>query len=182
MELKFVVSQFVLQVPQNTELADMDSSKDRVAHATTIRDDLKSRLMGATKQFKDVLTNLKTHENRNKIFSTNASRENPLMHQPKIVSEPAPWYKCMIRGSISTPPVNPDQEVERTFKRRLCQISLMKTGYVEISVEMDQGKEMAGNHQQSISDFAQPNLEGVGSSIVHPPIVANNFELKPNFI
>ncbi|KAH7672906.1 syntaxin 5 protein [Dioscorea alata] len=112
-----------LQVLQNTELADMNSSKDRVVHATTICDDLKSRLMGATKQFKDVLTarteNLKAHENRKQIFSTNASRENPLMHQPKTVSEPPPWSNAATSLPSSVTPVNGLQQGNQ-LRRRLA--------------------------------------------------------------
>ncbi|KAK1320949.1 Syntaxin-31 [Acorus calamus] len=84
-----------LQVLQTTEVDLGNCSNDRVVHATTICDDLKSRLMGTTKQFKDVLTtrteNLKAHENRKQIFSTNVSRENPSSSHPKTVTEPPPW-------------------------------------------------------------------------------------------
>ncbi|KAK1297990.1 Syntaxin-31 [Acorus calamus] len=84
-----------LQVLQTTEIDLGNCSNDRVVHATTICDDLKSRLMGTTKQFKDVLTtrteNLKAHENRKQIFSTNVSRENPSSSHPKTVTEPPPW-------------------------------------------------------------------------------------------
>lgn len=45
-----------VQSLQNIELADGNMSRDSVVHATTICDDLKNRLMGTTKQFKDVLT------------------------------------------------------------------------------------------------------------------------------
>lgn len=45
-----------LQALQNFEASDRDLSKDSIVHSTTICDDLKNRLMGTTKQFKDVLT------------------------------------------------------------------------------------------------------------------------------
>ncbi|KAL7253357.1 hypothetical protein ACSBR1_007813 [Camellia fascicularis] len=84
-----------LQTLQNLELADADYSEDRVVHSTTVCDDLKNKLMGATKQFQDVLTtrteNIKAHENRKLIFSTNVARENPLSNPPKTVTEPPPW-------------------------------------------------------------------------------------------
>ncbi|KAM0941441.1 putative target SNARE coiled-coil domain, syntaxin/epimorphin, syntaxin-5, Sly1p-binding protein [Dioscorea sansibarensis] len=112
-----------LQVLQNTELADMNSSKDRVVHATTICDDLKSRLMGATKQFKDVLTarteNLKAHENRKQIFSTNTSREDPRMHQPKTASEPPPWSNAATSLPSSVTPSNGPQQGNQ-LRRRLA--------------------------------------------------------------
>lgn len=37
------------------------------------------------------LQNLEAYENRKQIFSTNASRQNPLMQQAKAVTEPPPW-------------------------------------------------------------------------------------------
>lgn len=45
-----------VQSLQNVGMADGNMSRDSVVHATTICDDLKNRLMGTTKQFKDVLT------------------------------------------------------------------------------------------------------------------------------
>ena len=45
-----------LQTLQNMELADGNYSEDRAVHSTTVCDDLKSKLMGATKELQDVLT------------------------------------------------------------------------------------------------------------------------------
>ncbi|KAH0887800.1 hypothetical protein HID58_050229 [Brassica napus] len=45
-----------LQTLQNMEIADGSYSHDKVGHYTAVCDDLKTRLMGATKQFQDVLT------------------------------------------------------------------------------------------------------------------------------
>ncbi|KAF5736588.1 hypothetical protein HS088_TW14G00733 [Tripterygium wilfordii] len=84
-----------LQTLQSMEIADGNYSEDRAVHSTTVFDDLKGRLMGATKELHNVLTtrteNIKAHENRKQIFSKNALKENPFPHQAKIVSEPAPW-------------------------------------------------------------------------------------------
>ncbi|XVE63574.1 hypothetical protein DITRI_Ditri07aG0031000 [Diplodiscus trichospermus] len=56
-------------------------SSDTSSHSTTVVDDLKNRLMSATKEFKDVLTrrteNLKVHENRRQLFSSTASKDSP---------------------------------------------------------------------------------------------------------
>ncbi|KAH1211882.1 Syntaxin-31 [Glycine max] len=201
---------FDLQTVQNTDMADGGYSQDTIVHSTAVCDDLKSKLMGATKHLQDVLTartelrslsrlllgrakesnyvqlllghsawirwalngltigleqkpssssccernwstysfvhslkrnkmdskdegysrgetrlwnivemhmscllmnqswkpcyflmmgmrerrmkqNIKAHENRKQIFSNNASRENPLQHQPKPTTEPPPW-------------------------------------------------------------------------------------------
>ncbi|KAK9059726.1 hypothetical protein SSX86_020430 [Deinandra increscens subsp. villosa] len=108
-----------LQTLQNMEIADGNYSEDRVVHSTAVCDDLKNKLMGATKKFQDVLTartevcvvvisativnylpcistlflwqNIKAHENRRQIFSTNITRENPLRQQAKTTMEPPPW-------------------------------------------------------------------------------------------
>ena len=45
-----------LQTIQNMEIADGMYSEDRVGHSNAVCDDLKSKLMGATKQLQDVLT------------------------------------------------------------------------------------------------------------------------------
>lgn len=45
-----------LQTIQNMEMSDGDYSQDRIVHSTAVCDDLKSKLMGATKQLQDVLT------------------------------------------------------------------------------------------------------------------------------
>ncbi|KAJ6311874.1 hypothetical protein OIU77_013598 [Salix suchowensis] len=84
-----------LQTIQNMEIADGNYSEDRLVHSTTVCDDLKSKLMSATKRLQDVLTtrteNIKAHENRKQIFSTNVSRENPFLRQAKPMTEPPPW-------------------------------------------------------------------------------------------
>lgn len=45
-----------LQTIHNMETTEGTYSEDRVVHSTAVCDDLKSRLMGATKQLQDVLT------------------------------------------------------------------------------------------------------------------------------
>ncbi|GMI89181.1 syntaxin of plants 32 [Hibiscus trionum] len=56
-------------------------SSDTSSHSTTVVDDLKNRLMSATKEFKEVLTmrteNLKVHENRRQLFSSTSSKDSP---------------------------------------------------------------------------------------------------------
>lgn len=79
-----------LQNIQKIDLADENYSEDRVVHSNAVCDDLKNKLMGATKHLQDVLTtrteNIKAHENRRQIFS-----KNPLQHPPKPTTEPPPW-------------------------------------------------------------------------------------------
>ncbi|KAK8553014.1 hypothetical protein V6N13_055791 [Hibiscus sabdariffa] len=92
------------QTLQNMEISDGDYSEDRVVHSTTVCDDLKNKLMGATKHFQDVLTarteNIKSHENRKQMFSNSTTRENPFQRQTKSVTEPPPaslvkLFKCL---------------------------------------------------------------------------------------
>lgn len=45
-----------LQLLCNSRHGSGDTSADTTTHATTVVDDLKNRLMSATKEFKDVLT------------------------------------------------------------------------------------------------------------------------------
>ncbi|XP_057441815.1 syntaxin-31 [Lotus japonicus] len=84
-----------LQNIQQMDMAEGNYSEDRSVHSTAVCDDLKGRLMGATKHLQDVLTarteNIKAHENRRQIFSKTAARENPFQHQPKPATEPPPW-------------------------------------------------------------------------------------------
>ncbi|ESQ40487.1 hypothetical protein EUTSA_v10014023mg [Eutrema salsugineum] len=86
-----------LQTLQNLEIADGNYSQDKVGHYTAVCDDLKTRLMGATKQLQDVLTtrseNMKAHENRKQLFSTkNAVVDSPPQNNARsVVPEPPPW-------------------------------------------------------------------------------------------
>ena len=70
-------------------------SSDTSSHSTTVVDDLKNRLMSATKEFKDVLTmrteNLKVHENRRQLFSSTASKDspNPFIRQRPLAAKSA---------------------------------------------------------------------------------------------
>ncbi|KAJ7546160.1 hypothetical protein O6H91_08G027600 [Diphasiastrum complanatum] len=80
-------------------------SKHSSEHSSTVVDNLKSRLMNTTKEFKDVLTmrteNIKTHENRRQLFSATVSKErgNPFARQPPVAvkgatnssTTPPPW-------------------------------------------------------------------------------------------
>ncbi|XP_054793864.1 syntaxin-31-like [Prosopis cineraria] len=88
-----------LQTIQNMEIADGNYSEDRIVHSTAVCDDLKGKLMGATKQLHDVLTsrteNIKAHENRKQIFSKKASRGNPFQHRSEPVTEPPPWSNSL---------------------------------------------------------------------------------------
>ncbi|KAK4422295.1 syntaxin [Sesamum alatum] len=95
-----------LQFLSNSRNEREHISTDTTTHSTTVVDDLKNRLMSATKEFKDVLTlrteNLKVHENRRQLFSSSVSKNptNPFIRQRPLASKsaastsaasPLPW-------------------------------------------------------------------------------------------
>ncbi|KAG8045875.1 hypothetical protein GUJ93_ZPchr0008g12297 [Zizania palustris] len=102
-----------LQVLCNSQNESGNLSKDTTNHSTTVVDNLKNRLMSATKEFKEVLTmrteNMKVHENRRQMFSSSAAKDasNPFIRQrpvgardgPDSSVPPAPWAS----DSASTP-------------------------------------------------------------------------------
>uniref|UniRef100_A0A1J3D6L8 Syntaxin-31 n=1 Tax=Noccaea caerulescens TaxID=107243 RepID=A0A1J3D6L8_NOCCA len=97
-----------LQTLQNMEIADGNYSQHKVVHYTAVCDDLKTRLMGATKQLQDVLTtrseHMKAHENRKQLFSAkNAAVDSKPQNNAKSVPEPPPW------SSSSNPSGNLEQ-------------------------------------------------------------------------
>ncbi|CAN8268619.1 unnamed protein product [Cochlearia groenlandica] len=85
-----------LQVVRNSQNDEGNISRDTTTHSATVVDNLKNRLMDTTKEFKDVLTmrteNMKVHENRRQLFSSNASKEsaNPFVRQRPLASRPTP--------------------------------------------------------------------------------------------
>ncbi|CAN1331318.1 SYP32 [Linum perenne] len=95
-----------LQLLCNSQNESGNISTDTTTHSTTVVDNLKNRLMSATKEFKEVLTmrteNLKVHENRRQLFSATSSKDavNPFVRQRPLASRstgsassapPAPW-------------------------------------------------------------------------------------------
>ncbi|KAK1264691.1 Syntaxin-32 [Acorus gramineus] len=95
-----------LQLLCNKQNESGSISKDTTHHSTTVVDNLKNRLMSATKEFKEVLTmrteNMKVHENRRHLFSKTPSKDatNPFIRQRPLVSRasgdtssapPPPW-------------------------------------------------------------------------------------------
>ncbi|KAF9662489.1 hypothetical protein SADUNF_Sadunf18G0058400 [Salix dunnii] len=98
-------------------------SSDTTTHSTTVVDNLKNRLMTATKEFKEVLTmrteNLKVHENRRQLFSSTASKDssNPFVRQRPLASRtaanasqapPPPWAN----GSVSSSQIFPSKQTD----------------------------------------------------------------------
>ncbi|XP_068647620.1 syntaxin-32 [Aristolochia californica] len=102
-----------LQLLCNSQNESGNISNDTTSHSTTVVDNLKNRLMSATKEFKEVLTmrteNLKVHENRRQLFSATASKDssNPFIRQRPLAAKssssasaapPPAW----VNGSAST--------------------------------------------------------------------------------
>ncbi|MBA0574441.1 hypothetical protein Golob_001646 [Gossypium lobatum] len=97
-------------------------SSDTSSHSTTVVDDLKNRLMSATKEFKDVLTmrteNLKVHENRRQLFSSTASKDspNPFIRQRPLATKSAAGASNNLpqwaNGSASSSQLFPRKQVD----------------------------------------------------------------------
>lgn len=81
----------VVDLQLHSNARNESGNSDTTSHSTTVVDDLKNRLMTATKEFKEVLTmrteNMKVHENRRQMFSSSTSKEasNPFMRQLKCL-------------------------------------------------------------------------------------------------
>ncbi|KAJ9183390.1 hypothetical protein P3X46_007252 [Hevea brasiliensis] len=109
-----------LQFLCNSQNESGNISSDTTTHSTTVVDNLKNRLMSATKEFKEVLTmrteNLKVHENRRQLFSSTASKDstNPFVRQRPLASRstanaspsPPPW----VSGSTSSSQLFPSKQ------------------------------------------------------------------------
>lgn len=104
-----------LQVLCNSQNDSGSISTDTTTHSATVVDNLKNRLMDTTKEFKDVLTmrteNMKVHENRRQLFSSNASKEstNPFIRQRPLAAKPGanepappPWANGPAASSSSS--------------------------------------------------------------------------------
>ncbi|KDP32322.1 hypothetical protein JCGZ_13247 [Jatropha curcas] len=110
-----------LQLLCNSQNESGNISSDTSTHSTTVVDNLKNRLMSATKEFKEVLTmrteNLKVHENRRQLFSSTAPKDstNPFVRQRPLASRsaanvssapPPPWAN----GSASSSQLFPSKQ------------------------------------------------------------------------
>ncbi|KAH0744835.1 hypothetical protein KY290_032828 [Solanum tuberosum] len=146
-----------LQSLQDMDVADGTHSKDTIVHCTAICDDLKTRLMAATKSFQEALTirtkNMKAHEDRKQIFSTNLSRENPLKQPPKTLAEPPPW-SIPTSGSGGN-----DVQGSNQLRRRLASDN-PPSNEMEMSMLQDQVP-----RQESYSQSRATALQNVESTI-----------------
>nr|XP_043624800.1 syntaxin-32-like [Erigeron canadensis] len=111
-----------LQLVCNAQNESDNVSSDTTTHSTTVVDNLKNRLMGATKEFKEVLTmrteNLKVHENRRQLFSASNSTEptNPFARQRPLANRstantstsPPPW----VNNTSTSSPLFPRKQAD----------------------------------------------------------------------
>jgi len=75
----------------------------------------------------------------------------------------------------------PGPEIERTFRlrREKQKIKEQRGEASRSSTNMAGGGD---NQRRTLRDFITPGVQGVTSTIAHPRIEANNFELKPALI
>lgn len=122
-----------LQLLCNSQNESGNISSDTTTHSATVVDNLKNRLMSATKEFKEVLTmrteNLKVHENRRQLFSSTASKDstNPFVRQRPLAARaaasasasppPPPWAD----GSASSSQLFPRKQADRESQPLLQQ-------------------------------------------------------------
>jgi syntaxin 5 len=121
-----------LQLVCNSQNESGNISSDTTTHSTTVVDNLKNRLMGTTKEFKEVLTmrteNLKVHENRRQLFSSATSKEsaaNPFVRQRPLAtaksastSSPPPWANGATSSSQLFPRKSTDGESQPLIQQQ----------------------------------------------------------------
>ncbi|AES73734.1 putative syntaxin-5, Sly1p-binding domain-containing protein [Medicago truncatula] len=135
-----------LQLISNSRNESGNVSTDTTSHSTTVVDDLKTRLMSTTKEFKDVLTmrteNLKVHENRRQLFSANASKDsaNPFIRQRPLATKSA--------ASTSSAPAPPwasgkqvDGESQPLLQQQQQQVVPLQDSYMQSRAEALQNVE-----------------------------------------
>ncbi|KAJ8421265.1 hypothetical protein Cgig2_030706 [Carnegiea gigantea] len=121
-----------LQLLCNTQNESGNISSDTTSHSTTVVDNLKNRLMTATKEFKEVLTmrteHLKVHENRKQLFSSTTSKDsaNPFIRQRPLVAKsaaggspaPPPWANAASSSSSLFPKKQADGESQLLLQQQ----------------------------------------------------------------
>ncbi|KAI3814568.1 hypothetical protein L1987_14208 [Smallanthus sonchifolius] len=124
-----------LQLVCNSQNESENISSDTTTHSTTVVDNLKNRLMGATKEFKEVLTmrteNLKVHENRRQLFSASTSKEpaNPFARQRPLIknstsnasTSPPPWVSNTSNSAPLFPRKHADGESQPLLQQQQSQ-------------------------------------------------------------
>ncbi|XP_023749677.1 syntaxin-32 [Lactuca sativa] len=142
-----------LQFVCNSQNESQSISSDTTTHSTTVVDNLKNRLMGATKEFKEVLTmrteNLKVHENRRQLFSASATKEpvNPFARQRPLANKsttnssntPPPWVTNSSTSSPLFPRKQGDGESQPLLQQQQSQsqemVPLQDNSYMQSRAE-----------------------------------------------
>ncbi|GLU09822.1 hypothetical protein SLE2022_266610 [Rubroshorea leprosula] len=120
-------------------------SRDTTTHSTTVVDNLKDRLMSATKEFKEVLTmrteNLKVHENRRQLFSSTTSKDpaNPFIRQRPLATRvaatssagPPPWANGSASSSQLFPSKHLDGESQPLLQQQHQQMVPLQGSYMQ---------------------------------------------------
>ncbi|GLJ18964.1 hypothetical protein SUGI_0339150 [Cryptomeria japonica] len=165
-----------LQALQSSEIGDSNCSKDSATHFTTIVDDLNGRLKGITKELKDVLItrseNLKAHDNRRQIFSSNTSRGNPFAQQRPIGStrssitnsKPPPWTNG---STFSTPlPTSRMPSIDNSSNSQLRRrIGVDGTASIQMDRQMQQHLIQPQDTQMHSRATALQNVESTISEL-----------------
>ncbi|XP_061346173.1 syntaxin-32-like [Gastrolobium bilobum] len=146
-----------LQLLCNSTNESGNASTDTTSHSTTVVDDLKTRLMSTTKEFKDVLTmrteNLKVHDNRRQLFSSSASKEsaNPFVRQRPLAIKsaaatsnapaPPPWASGSPSSSQLFPKKDVDGESQQLLQQQQQQVVPLQDSYMQSRAEALQNVE-----------------------------------------
>ncbi|CAN1331316.1 SYP32 [Linum perenne] len=139
-----------LQLLCNSQNESGNISTDTTTHSTTVVDNLKNRLMSATKEFKEVLTmrteNLKVHENRRQLFSATSSKDavNPFVRQRPLASRstgsassapPAPWANGSATSSQLFPRCKPLIQQQQQQSQQQQQMVPLQDSYMQSRAE-----------------------------------------------
>ncbi|TQD92257.1 hypothetical protein C1H46_022139 [Malus baccata] len=144
-----------LQLHCNSQNESGNISSDTTTHSTTVVDNLKNRLMSATKEFKEVLTmrteNLKVHENRRQLFSSTTSKEstNPFVRQRPVAAKsaanastaPPPWANDSASSSQLFPRKQTDKESRPLLQQQQQQVVEQQDTYMHSRSEALQNVE-----------------------------------------
>ncbi|KAF3662547.1 Syntaxin-32 [Capsicum annuum] len=147
----------VVDLQLHSNARNESGNSDTTSHSTTVVDDLKNRLMTATKEFKEVLTmrteNMKVHENRRQIFSSSATKEasNPFMRQRPLASRnsastsasPPPWANDSASSSQLFPRKQGDGDTQPLLQeqQQQQQIVPLQDSYMQSRAEALQNVE-----------------------------------------